>query len=283
MSRKPRLDKNTYELIAGWLEEYHSSTDRYQRTKAKALIVTNMIPVIKRIARTIARRSYDPIEDLVQAGAIGLLKAIDSYSKEISDNFRIYAGYLIIGEMKHYLRDKLNTIRVPRHIQELAYRINSFTRTLTLDELNELTNDDVAGVLKVSTQAVDYALQSDRRKYTLSLQELYNTDTESLSYEEMLSDTNYEETRELEDAKIILRDVIAKLPEKYKKLVELYYYKDMSQREIAEYFNLTQMQTSRLFKKAFSILYHMIMEGEFSENSEPGEEDNSEQDNALGV
>ncbi len=283
MPRRPSIDKSTYELISGWLEEYHSSQDKYQRTKAKALIVTNMIPVIKRIARTIARRSYDPVEDLVQAGAIGLLKAIDSYSKDINDNFRIYAGYLIIGEMKHYLRDKLNTIRVPRHIQELVYRINSFTRTLTPEELNELTSDDVAGVLKISSSAVDFALQADRRRSTLSLEDLYSTDTDSLSYEEMLSDNNYEETRELEDARIILRDVIGKLPEKYRELVELYYYKDMSQKEIAEHFNMTPMQTSRRLKKAFSILYKMIMEGKFSEKESGRIAAKTSEDNALGV
>ena len=131
-----------------------------------------MLPVIKRIAKTIARRSYDPIDDMIQAGSIGLLKAIDSYSQDVNDNFKIYAGYLIIGEMKHYLRDKLNTIRVPRHIQELTYRINSFTRALTFDELNELTNDDVAEALKVSPRAIDFALQADRRKSTLSLEDL---------------------------------------------------------------------------------------------------------------
>ena len=132
-----KSEKQTYELVAEWLEEYHSSNNKYKKAKAKALIVTSMLPIIKKIARTIARRSYDPIEDLVQAGSIGLLKAIDSFSKDVNDNFKIYAGYLIIGEMKHYLRDKLNTIRVPRHIQELTYRINSFTKTLTLDELKE--------------------------------------------------------------------------------------------------------------------------------------------------
>ena len=95
-----------------------------------------MLPVIKRIAKTIARRSYDPIDDMIQAGSIGLLKAIDSYSQDVNDNFKIYAGYLIIGEMKHYLRDKLNTIRVPRHIQELTYRINSFTRALTFARIS---------------------------------------------------------------------------------------------------------------------------------------------------
>ena len=169
-------DQKTYELVAVWLEEYHTASDKYKKAKAKALIVTRMLPVIKKIARTIARRANDPIEDLVQAGCIGLLKAIESYSKDINDNFKIYAGYLIIGEIKHYLRDKLNTIRVPRHIQELSYRINSFTSTLTLDELNELTNDDVAEALRVPRKEIDYAIQADRRRSTLSLEDLYNND-----------------------------------------------------------------------------------------------------------
>ena len=114
-------DESTYELVEKWLAEYNRAKDKRTKSKMKALIVTRMIPIIKRIARTIARRSYDPIEDLAQAGSIGLLKAIESYSSHINDNFKIYAGYLIIGEMKHYLRDKLNTIRVPAHIQESPY------------------------------------------------------------------------------------------------------------------------------------------------------------------
>ena len=161
----------TYELVGIWLDEYHASSDKYKKSKAKALIVTRMLPVIKRIARTIARRASDPIDDLVQAGAIGLLKAIESYSKDINDNFKIYAGYLIIGEMKHYLRDKLNTIRVPRHIQELSCRINNFTKTLTLEELNELTNDDVAEALKISRRDVDFVMQADRRKSLSAMSE----------------------------------------------------------------------------------------------------------------
>ncbi len=251
-------DKKTYELIAGWLDEYHASTDKYKKARMKALIVTSMLPVIKRIARTIARRSYDPIEDMVQAGAIGLLKAIDSYSKDLNDNFKIYAGYLIIGEMKHYLRDKLNTIRVPRHIQELTYRINSFTKTLTLDELNELTNDDVAEALQITPKEVDFAIQADRRCTTLSLDEIYAPDSDNLGYEEMLSKDNYKEMRDIEDAKIILKEVIEKLPDDSKQLIELYYYNDLSQREIAEKLGLSQMSVSRRMKKAFSLLYKML-------------------------
>ena len=256
--REDNKDKQTYELITRWLEAYKISTDKYERAKLKALIVTRMLPIIKKIARTIARRSYDPIDDLVQAGSIGLLKAIESYSAEVNDNFKIYAGYLIIGEMKHYLRDKLNTIRVPGHIQELSYRINTFTNSLTYEQLNELTNDDVAEALKVTPKAVDYAMQADRRKSIVSLENIFR-DSDSLSYEEVLSaHDDYKEMRENEDDKIVLKDVIEKLPEEYKKLVEMYYYDDMNQKDIAEKLGMTQMRISRKMKKAFSMLYKMI-------------------------
>lgn len=256
--REDNKDKQTYELITRWLEAYKISTDKYERAKLKALIVTRMLSIIKKIARTIARRSYDPIDDLVQAGSIGLLKAIESYSAEVNDNFKIYAGYLIIGEMKHYLRDKLNTIRVPRHIQELSYRINTFTNSLTYEQLNELTNDDVAEALKVTPKAVDYAMQADRRKSVVSLENIFS-DADSLSYEEVLSaHDDYKEASENEDDKIVLKDVIEKLPDEYRKLVEMYYYDDMNKKDIAEKLGMTQMRISRKMKKAFSMLYKMI-------------------------
>jgi len=251
-------EQKTYELVSMWLNEYHSATDKYKKAKAKALIVTKMLPIIKKIARTIARRSYDPIDDMVQAGSIGLLKAIESYSKDINDNFKIYAGYLIIGEMKHYLRDKLNTIRVPRHIQELSYRINSFINTLTVEELNELTNDEVAEALNVTTREVDFVLQANRRKSTISLDEIFAADNDNLGYEEVLSSESYQEYRDVEDFKINLRDAIVKLPEESQQLIRMYYNQDLSQKEIAEMLNMTQMQISRRMKKAFSLLYKML-------------------------
>lgn len=255
---KNSSEQQTYELVAEWLEEYHSAANNIKRAKAKALIVTRMLPIIKKIARTIARRSYDPIDDMVQAGAIGLLKAIDSYSKNINDNFKVYAGYLIIGEMKHYLRDKLNTIRVPRHIQELSFRINTFISTLTVEEVNELTNDDVAEALNVSKKEVDFALQANRRSSTISLEEVFAADNDNLGYEEILSNESYQEYRDVEDFKINLQDAITKLPDEAQELVRMYYTQDLNQKEIAEKLNLTQMQVSRKMKKAFSLLYKML-------------------------
>ena len=255
-------EKMMYDLISEWLEDYRNAKTDIQKSRAKALIVTRMLPIVKRIARTIARRSYDPIEDLIQAGSIGLLKAIDSFSVEKNDNFKFYAGSLIIGEMKHYIRDKMNTIKVPRHIQELSYRINSFISTLTVDELNELTNEYVAKALNVSKKDVDFVMQAERRKSTVSLEDVYKADANNLGYEEVISSGDYKEMSDMADARLILELVIARLPKEYRKIIELYYYNDLSQKEIAERLNFTQMQVSRKIKKAFSLLHEMIADSQ---------------------
>jgi len=260
MAERKYSDSEMYEQITAWLKDYYSATDKYKKAKAKALIVTKMLPVIKRIAHTIARRSYDPVDDLVQAGAIGLLKAIDNYSFEINDCFKIYSGYRIIGEMKHYLRDKSRMVRVPRYVYELTFRINTFIDTLTVEELNELTNEDVAEALELPTKAVDLVLQYDRRNNnTISLENLYSEKNDrNMTYEEVLAGNDYKEASEIEDFKIVFRDAISQLPREYRELVELFYYNDLTRTQIGEIYNLTPMQISRKFKKAFSMLYRMI-------------------------
>lgn len=70
------------------------------------------------------------MEDIIQVGSLGLIKAIRLYNPEISRNFKSYATYLITGEIRHYLRDKASMIKAPRAIQELAYRVHKMTLEL---------------------------------------------------------------------------------------------------------------------------------------------------------
>lgn len=257
-----------YEQIAEWLDTYHSCSDAHEKEKTKTLIVTQMYPVIKHIARTIARRAYDPIEDLVQAGFIGLLKAIDRYDAQKNDNFRVYAGYLIIGEMKHFLRDQLDTIRVPRHIQELSIRIHNFTQTLTTEEVQKLTSEQVAQALDIPKKTIDFAMQVERRKETLSLDDVFKNEDNRLNYEDLLFDSNYEEKAKFEDARITFEKIIDKLPEDEKKLIDLYYKQDMTQKEIADALNLTQMCVSRRLKQVFNLIAQMVIENKKQEKLE---------------
>ncbi|MBO5738798.1 sigma-70 family RNA polymerase sigma factor [bacterium] len=257
-----------YEKISEKLDRYQSSDDISEKNQIKRYIVTQMYPVVERIARTIARRTTDPIEDLIQAGFIGLLKAIEKYNPEKNDNFRVYAGYLIIGEMKHFLRDKLNMIRVPRHIQELSIRINNFTQNLTPEEVNSLTSDEMASALQVSPKAVDIAMQIERRRTTLSLEDAFQVGNDNLNYEEVLADGNYTEKSLYEDARIMFEDVINKLPVNERMLIKMYYKQDMSQKDIASYLNLNKMCVSRRLKQACDLLSDMIIEKKLSNNEE---------------
>ena len=250
-----------YKKIANWLRDYHSSNvSEKEKKRLKALIVSYMYPVVKHLARTIARRATDPIEDLVQAGFIGLLKAIDKYDEDKNDNFRVYAGYLIIGEIKHFIRDNLNTIRVPRYIQELSIRIHNFTQTLTYDELELLTSNDVANALNVSPKVINYTMEVDRRKETLSLEDVFGFDNKTLNYEEVLFDTNYKDQVVYNDVRIIFEKVIKKLPPEHRVLVEMFYNQDMSKKEIAEAFVMTPMAVSRRMKQAFELLAQLMSE-----------------------
>ena len=262
-----------YIQISKWLRIYHSTSDMREKDKVKTLIVTRMYPVVKRIARKIARREYDPIEDLVQAGFIGLLKAIDRYDESKNDNFRVYAGYLIIGEMKHYLRDKLDTIRVPRYIQELVIRINNFTKDLTLEEIRSLTTEEVAIALDISTKAVDVAMIAERRRSTLSLDEVYRSESDSLNYEELVSDNDYQEEALYKDVRIIFENVINRLTDDEKVLIDMYYQQDMSQKEIADAMLLTPMAVSRKIKCAFEHIACLV-----SENTQSKVEDCNQED-----
>ena len=119
-----------FEQVTQWLEEYQKIDSQKQKDQLQNLIAITCMPLVKKVARTLARRSTDPVEDIIQVGSLGLIKAIRLYNPEISRNFKSYATYLITGEIRHYLRDKASMIKAPRAIQELAYRVHKMTLEL---------------------------------------------------------------------------------------------------------------------------------------------------------
>jgi len=241
------LDDKNIELDAilyEYLNKYNIAVDDADKKHYKTLIVTQMMPIVQRIAKTIARRAYDPIEDLIQAGFIGVLKAIDYYKINLNDNFRVYAGYLIIGEMKHFLRDKVSAIRVPAHLQELSKRINNFIASLTSDDLVKLTNADVAIALQVTTKKVNLAMMAEQRKNIISLEDVYSN-SDGCNYEERMSSEDYRERELFADAKIVMNEIIKKLPLKQRMLIDLFYNQGLSKQEIAEKIGCTPMTVCR--------------------------------------
>lgn len=255
-----QLDESIYSKIQEWLIAYGQTTKRVQKKRIENLIVVAMMPIIKKISYSIARRVEDPVEDLVQAGAIGLVKAIQKYDLNINPNFRIYAGYLIVGEMQHYMRDKVAMIKVPREVLELAIRIKNFYKTLSEKDLDKLTDEKVAQALDVTIQKVQTAVEVDRRKKVASLDEIVFDSDNNSSLGDLTPEGDYQDFIERYDLKIELDDVIARLPDDLKEVIILFYYEDMKQKNIAEKLQINEMMVSRKLKKAYSLMYKYIKE-----------------------
>ena len=169
------------EEINEWLNTYKYTTDDKTKKKMKELVVLACMPLVKKVARSLARRSTDPVEDITQVGSLGLVKAVDLYNPEISKNFKAYATYLITGEIRHYLRDRTTIIRAPREIKELSFRVHKLTLELTEKLGKTPTDKDIAEALQMPQAKVEECNNLDRRTTTISIDQIIGSDDNSMS------------------------------------------------------------------------------------------------------
>ena len=264
MENKP---EDTFAQINEWLLAYKQTDNGKQKKQLQNLIVVATMPLVKKIACSLARRSTDPVDDLIQVGSLGLIKAIEFYNPEISTKFKTYASYLITGEIRHYLRDKASMIKAPREIQELAFRINNYIKQLIETSGDEPTTEEVAKAMDVSVQKVNIAIEVDRRKSTISLdQTIGSADDDNMSLADKIPAGDYQEFLNSYEEKIMLSKAIEKLQPELKSVIELNYYEDLNQRQIAEKLNISQMQVSRRLKKALAAMYEIITNSDYERN-----------------
>lgn len=250
-------DEN-FAQIHEWLVTYRQSNDKKVKKQLQNLIVVASMPFVKKIACGLARRATDPVDDLIQVGAVGLIKAIDLYNPEVGTKFKTYATYLITGEIRHYLRDKASMIKAPREIQELAFRINCVIKQLT-EEGKEPTSEQVAEAMSLSVSKVNDIIEVDRRKSTISLDQTFSfEDDDSVSLADKIPSGDYQEFLDSYEEKIMLSKAISQLKPKLKEVIEYSYYEDLNQREISEKLHISQMQVSRRLKQALEDMYKII-------------------------
>lgn len=248
----------SFAQVHEWLTTYKASNDKKLKKQLQNLIVIASMPFVKKVASSLARRSTDPVDDLIQVGALGLLKAIDLYNPDMGTKFKTYATYLITGEIRHYLRDKASMIKAPREIQELAFRINCVIKQLSEDGF-EPTSEQIAEAMSLSVKKVNDIIEVDRRKSTISLdQTMIFDDDDSTALVDKLPSGDYQESLNAYEEKIMLSKAISQLKPKLKEVIELSYYDDLNQREISERLNISQMQVSRRLKKALEEMYKVI-------------------------
>ncbi len=216
------------------------SGDKQARDK---FIIGNMRLVLSLVKRF--RIKNLGVDDVFQAGCVGLIKAIDGFDLSVGVKFSTYAVPMIVGEIKRYLRDG-NSLRVSRSIRDMAYRVLK-TREEIEGRDEEATIEKIAKELKVAEREVVYAL--DAISDPVSIYEpVYNKSGDTLLLMDQLTDEK--NTDEIWTEHVALSEAMEKLGDREKKILFLRYYEGKTQTEISEEVGISQAQVSRLEKNA---------------------------------
>jgi RNA polymerase sigma-B factor len=222
----------------------HRGGDR----EARRELIERLVPFVRYIARRYANRG-EPLDDLVQAGCVGLVKAVDRFDPDRGVKLTSFAEPNISGEIKRYFRDRGWSVRVPRDLQELGAKVSKAADQMAADHGRAPTVTELAGALDLPEDRIVEAMLSTHGYTAGSLNERTEEGAERL---ELLGDSEagYRRVETLS----VLRSGLATLPSREREIVVLRYFKELTQREIAQRVGISQMHVSRLLRRSLDRL-----------------------------
>ena len=216
---------------------------------AEAALVEENLGLVRKVVRRFLDRGTE-YEDLVQIGTIGMVKAIRSFSAERGTVFSTYAVPLIIGEIRRHLRDE-GPIKVSRIYKRQGLMLMCEKNRIAAEEGREAGVAELAARCGVSIE--EAAVSLDAMSPITSLSDfVYGEDT--VTYENVIPDEESERESERICDKVALSQCIHRLPELWKKIVLMRYFRNMTQQETANALGLTQVKISREEKKLLAAL-----------------------------
>ena len=237
---------------------YKSCIDKKKKRLIHINIIQDCLPIVKKIANSVALPSGVPLEDLVQVGSIGLIKAIEFFDASKNVKFRTYAIHFVKGEIKHYLRDKGNMIKAPRELQELVFKIMTAIKNLSAQGYEEPTFEQISEMTSIGKNKIKEVMDLELCKSILSLDQSVSNSDEDLVLMDKIPSGDYQEFLSSRENIIMLKDALDKLNPELKEIIVMNYFEDMNQREISDKLGISQMQVSRKIKKALNKLYEII-------------------------
>jgi len=227
---------------------------------AREELITRYLPLVKSLARRFASRGQ-AVEDLIQVGSIGLIKAIDRFDLERGVELSTYATPTILGEIKRYFRDKGWAVKVPRALQDLNVRLNRITEHLTVELKRSPTIAELAAATSVSEEEVVEALESGRAYSSVSIYSGgANDDEESM---ELLDCLGVEEDAyEIFEQRRVLAPAMECLDPRERLILHLRFFEGMTQTQVAARIGISQMHVSRLIRKSIDNLRQFMAEDE---------------------
>jgi RNA polymerase sigma-B factor len=240
------------------LRRYHEDGD----LRAREQLIEQYMSLVRSLARRYAYRG-EQLEDLVQIGAIGLIKAIDRFDLDRGVELTTYATPNIIGEIKRHFRDKGWAVRVPRGLQELNVQLSRLMEQLTVQLGRSPTIPELAKAAGVEEEQVLEALESGRAYTTLSLSVGGGGgDDDDLDPLESLGTEEHQ--YEVSEDRAVLAPGFKALDERERTILQLRFFAGLTQSQIAQQVGISQMHVSRLIRRSLEKIRETIAEDEES-------------------
>ncbi|WP_051472052.1 SigB/SigF/SigG family RNA polymerase sigma factor [Patulibacter minatonensis] len=239
-----RRDQIDHEL----LRRYHEHGDTFARDE----LAVRCAPLVKSLVRRY-NNSGEEVDDLIQAGVVGLVKAIDRFDLRAGTRFISFAVPNITGEIRRHFRDHTWAVHVPRSLQELDAKVVGARRMIIAETGREPTDDDLAVELQVDVSEIREARAANRAYRAMSL-ETPTGEGRTIADTRGVHDGGYDQV----DAELTLGVALEALSDRDRKVIDLRYRDGLLQREIAVQVGCSQMQVSRIISNAINTMGHHV-------------------------
>lgn len=233
-------------------EELFVRWQRHGDHAARDELVRRFLPLARKLARRY-NGAREPFDDLLQVACLGLVKAVDRYDLQRGTAFSSFAVPTILGELKRYFRDLGWAVHVPRGAQELAVKVEEAQQRLATRTGRAPTVPELAQYLEVDVGDVLDALETARAHHASSLDAPHDDgEGESGSVVETFGSEDPELL--LADERVTVGEAARHLSERERQVLHLRFVDDLTQTQIAERIGVSQMQISRILRRAVARL-----------------------------
>jgi RNA polymerase sigma-B factor len=215
-------------------------------------LIERFLPLARQLARRY-QRVNEPLDDLVQVASIGLVKAVDRFDRGRGVAFSSYAVPTILGELKRYFRDSGWAVHVPRGVQERAMQVDRAVKDLSGRLGRSPSVDEVAEQLETSPEDVLEAMEAGLAYEAMSLDaQRAGADSEGDTFADGIGQED--DRFDLVEYEATIEPTLKALPKRDQVVLHLRFAQDMTQSQIAERIGVSQMQVSRLIRRALTRL-----------------------------